>query len=252
MAKTVRVLSYNIHKGFSIGNRRFVLGAIRDAIVAINPDIVFLQEVLGEHRGHAARVHSWPELGQHDFLASESWGHVAYGPNRHHRHGHHGNAILSRFPVSAWTNTNISTNRLEHRGVLHAKLQLEGVQLPLHCLCVHMNMVGSGKLKQLGDVAGLANREVLSNEPLILAGDFNDWSKRASQQLVDQLGTNEAFKSAQGAYARTFPSWLPVFPLDRIYTRGFEVVSTAVLKGSPWRTLSDHAALFAELRLKSD
>ncbi len=250
MARTVRVLSYNIHKGFSFGNRRFVLAAIRDAIIAINPDIVFLQEVLGEHRGHAARVRSWPELSQHDFLANESYEHVAYGPNRHHRHGHHGNAILSRFPVNSWTNTNISTNRLEHRGVLHAKLQLDGMGTPLHCLCVHMNMVGSGKLRQLSDVTGLASREILSAEPLILAGDFNDWSQRASEQLVDKLGTCEAFKRSQGCYARTFPSWFPLFPLDRIYVRGFDVITARVLKGNPWRALSDHAALYAELAVQ--
>ena len=251
MDRLVRVLSYNIHKGFSAGNRRFVLSAMRDAIVDIDPDIVFLQEVLGEHRGHAARVSSWPDLAQYDFLAGESWSHVAYGPNRHHRHGHHGNALLSRFPLVGWANTNISTNRLEQRGVLHARVRPEAFKTPLHCLCVHLNMVGAGKHRQLNDVTELVLREIPASEPLILAGDFNDWSQRASRKLIEGLGAIEAFKSGQGSYARTFPSWYPLFPLDRIYLRGFEVVCTKVLNGDPWRKLSDHAALYAELRISS-
>src|SRR5690606_33753507 len=48
---------------------------------------------------------------------------------------------------------------------------------------------------------------------------------------------------------RTFPSAFPWFRLDRIYQRGFAVRRARVLHGAPWKQLSDHAPLLAELEL---
>jgi endonuclease/exonuclease/phosphatase family metal-dependent hydrolase len=48
---------------------------------------------------------------------------------------------------------------------------------------------------------------------------------------------------------RTFPSVFPWLRLDRIYQRGFAVRRARVLHGSPWKKLSDHAPLVAELEL---
>ena len=45
--KKINVLSYNIHKGFNLANRNFVLHKIRDTIRTHGSDIVFLQEVIG-------------------------------------------------------------------------------------------------------------------------------------------------------------------------------------------------------------
>ena len=43
----INVLTYNIHKGYCSGNRRFVLKAMRDRIAETGADIVFLQEIHG-------------------------------------------------------------------------------------------------------------------------------------------------------------------------------------------------------------
>jgi endonuclease/exonuclease/phosphatase family metal-dependent hydrolase len=51
-----------------------------------------------------------------------------------------------------------------------------------------------------------------------------------------------------GRAPRTFPSVLPFFRLDRIYTRGFDVAGSRVHGGKPWSMLSDHLAVSAELR----
>jgi len=37
--------------------------------------------------------------------------------------------------------------------------------------------------------------------------------------------------------------------MDRIYARGFKVEHCQLMTGQPWRTLSDHCALMAELSL---
>jgi len=63
------------------------------------------------------------------------------------------------------------------------------------------------------------------------------------------LGVKEVFKNMRGAYARTFPAWLPVLSMDRIYYRGLNVVDCSHLQGQPWRRMSDHTPLLAEFKL---
>jgi endonuclease/exonuclease/phosphatase family metal-dependent hydrolase len=60
----------------------------------------------------------------------------------------------------------------------------------------------------------------------------------------------EVFEAARGRPARTFPAVLPVFRLDRIYSRGLSIVSTAVHYAYPLARLSDHAALLATFDLE--
>ena len=81
MAQRLRILSYNIHKGFSVGNTRFVLREMKEGIRKVGADLVFLQEVLGEHQRHAETVDGWPDASQFEFLADEvSQGHVVKLP----------------------------------------------------------------------------------------------------------------------------------------------------------------------------
>src|SRR4051812_49407405 len=110
--RKIRVLSYNIHKGFSAGNRQFVLNRIRTAIRDIHADLVLLQEVLGQHDKHGQLIENGPIRPQFEFLADSIWPHYAYGKNAVYTSGHHGNAILSKSPFSFWENLDISTNRL--------------------------------------------------------------------------------------------------------------------------------------------
>ena len=45
---SIKVLTYNIHKGFSASNLRFILHEIKSSLRHIDADVVFLQEVHGE------------------------------------------------------------------------------------------------------------------------------------------------------------------------------------------------------------
>ncbi len=69
---------------------------------------------------------------------------------------------------------------------------------------------------------------VPTDAPLIIAGDFNDWRHKADRMLVGELGVVDVFKTVTGRPARTFPSVLPVFHLDRIYARGLAVADAHV------------------------
>lgn len=244
--QTLSVCTYNIHKGFSQFNRRMMVHELRERLHLLDPDIVFLQEVQGQHRRHALRHPDWPAHAQHEFLAEGRW-QAAYAHNAVYDHGHHGNAVLSRFPIVSAANHDVSLYRLERRGLLHCELSLGGTTV--HCICVHLSLTDYQRRRQLELLAAHVERDIPRDAPLIIAGDFNDWRVRASDWLAERLNLHEAFTEFSETPARSYPSTRPILQLDRIYLRGFRVRDAAVHCGVPWSTISDHAALSAQLEL---
>ncbi|TQV78077.1 EEP domain-containing protein [Exilibacterium tricleocarpae] len=240
----LNVLSYNIHKGFNANNTAFLLHEIRDAIRAQGAELVLLQEVIGEHQKHENRLEQWPRASQFEFLADQIWPHFAYGKNAIYQHGHHGNAILSKYPFDSWNNVNITRWRFSQRGLLHGRI-LERI----HVICVHFGLLAAERRYQLRRLMHLIERGVPADAPLIIAGDFNDWTRQLDRRLQRSLGMQEVFQCLLGANARTFPSKWPLLAMDRIYFRGLRLLEGERLLGHPWRDLSDHCALQASFRL---
>jgi len=245
--RTLHIATYNIHKGLSIFNQRVILHELRDYLRSLNVDIVFLQEVVGEHTLHASRFRNWPKDTQCEFLADEVWSDFAYGKNAVYSHGHHGNAILSRFPILNWENEDISAHRFESRGLLHCELAIPGWKDTLHCICVHLGLFKRGRCQQLEAIERRIRQLVPPDAPLVLAGDFNDWRGVANQILANRLSLVEVFQHIQGKAARSFPSILPILRLDRIYIRGFQIKNARIFHNRPWSRISDHAALLAKI-----
>lgn len=244
----LKVCTYNIHKGFSQFNRRMVIHELRERLHSLDADVVFLQEVQGLHSLHGQVYADWPRAPQHEFLADERWEQTAYGQNALYDHGHHGNAILSRFSIVSSFNQDVSAHRFERRGLLHCEMQLPGVDQTAHCFCVHLSLTGGSRRRQMEAMVDRVESIVPSDAPLIIAGDFNDWLNHAEPHLARRLGLTEAFR-ASGRPARSFPSRMPMLRLDRIYVRGFDVQTAAVHAGPVWGNISDHAPLTAELEL---
>jgi endonuclease/exonuclease/phosphatase family metal-dependent hydrolase len=251
MTSTLHIATYNIHKGFSQFNRRMVVHDLRERLRALQPDIVFLQEVQGLHMEHAERHENWPEVPQHEFLAEDVWNATAYGRNAIYDHGHHGNAILSRFAIANSHNQDVTHMRFERRGMLHCAIEVPGLAQPLHCVCVHMSLFAHSRRRQYDALASRLETMVPDDAPLVIAGDFNDWRNRAHDLLAERLGLTEVFGAQDGSVScrppRSFPCALPFLRLDRIYVRGFEIRATEVHFGPPWSRISDHAALSAFL-----
>lgn len=244
----IRVLTYNIHKGVQYYSRSYILDRIKTAITRLEVDFVFLQEVMGTHPPGNHRADFLES--QFEYLADTVWHHYAYGQNAVYSRGHHGNAILSQFPIKKWTNINISTSTFERRGLLHVIVDIPRLSKEIHLICLHLDLFERGRSQQFRQMSQYIQENIPAQAPLILGGDFNDWRRRASRELQKPVGLSEVFKVQTGQYAKTFPSWLPFLSLDRIYTRGFQPISCKVLRGEPWNRLSDHAALTAELSLK--
>ncbi|WEZ86770.1 endonuclease/exonuclease/phosphatase family protein [Pseudomonas sp. NyZ480] len=235
------VLTLNVHKGFTLFNRRFILPELREAVRATGADLVFLQEVHGSHQWHAERHPTWPQEPQYEFLADSMWPEFAYGRNAVYPHGDHGNALLSKFPIRAYDNLDVSIHGNEQRGLLHCQLEVPGHER-MHAICVHLGLREEHRQRQVGLLLGLLD-SLPADEPVIVAGDFNDWRLRADALLSGHLA--EAF----GKPARSFPARLPLLRLDRIYLRNAKASEPRVLSRYPWSHLSDHAPLVAEVTL---
>lgn len=243
----LKVLTLNTHKGFTSFNRRLVLHELREAVRGLSADVVFLQEVIGEHSGHAARYPQWPSASQYEFLADSLWPAFAYGRNASYPSGHHGNALLSKFPIISQQNYDVSVGGPERRGLLHCVLDVPGAAQPLHTVCVHLGLRGAHRRRQMDLLCALLDREVPPDAGLVVAGDFNDWMLRANAHLCRCAGLREVFATSRGHCARTFPARWPLLRLDRIYVRNLQVRHLAVLSLRPWSHLSDHAGLLAEV-----
>ncbi len=242
----LHIATYNIHKGFSHFNRRVVLHELRDRLRELNADIVFLQEVQGESNGNMQRHLNYPTLPQHEFLADQIWPHHAYGKNAVYDDGHHGNAILSRYPIVRWDNQDISAHRFESRGLLHCEIELPGTGQLLHCLCVHFGLFKRGQGVQFNALVERINRVVPADVPLIIAGDFNDWRNQASRLLAQELQLHEVFDASHGKLALSYPAGMPLLRMDRIYVRGLKIQHC---NAHAWRKISDHVALSTTLVL---
>ena len=245
-ATPLSVLTLNLHKGMSPLNRRAHMQEIAGALHGVAADVLFLQEVQGRDSRRQHLHKGWP---QHDYLARALSHSACYGMNASYEHGHHGNAVLSRFSQHTVGNHDISVNRLERRGVLHTVIQPQDWPQPVACLCAHLNLLAHDRRQQYRQLLHYIQHHIPADMPLILAGDFNDWAGEADRWLSGASGLQEAFITRDGRHARSFPARIPLLSLDRIYTRGLTVQHATVFRGQPWSHLSDHLPLLATVSL---
>jgi endonuclease/exonuclease/phosphatase family metal-dependent hydrolase len=148
MSGTLRVATYNIHKGvqgISLA-RRLEIHNIGHAVEQLDADIVCLQEVRKLHRREEKYFTRWPELPQAEFLAPEGY-EAVYKTNATTKHGEHGNALLSRWPVVSHAHEDMSDHRFEQRGLLHVHVHVG--RHPIHVIVLHLGLIPSSRLRQI-------------------------------------------------------------------------------------------------------
>ncbi len=238
----LRVATYNIHKGVQgIGpRRRLEIHNLGHAVEQLDADIVCLQEVRKLHRREERHFSRWPELAQADFLAPEGY-EAVYRTNAVTRHGEHGNALLSRWPVLDHQHEDMSDHRFEQRGLLHVEVLVMGE--PVHVVVVHLGLIPASRGRQLVQLQDFLAREVPARARLVVAGDFNDWGQR-SARAMRAVG----LVSFEGARVPTYPARLPLAQLDQVYARGLVPLGLHVPRGRIWWRMSDHLPLIAEFR----
>lgn len=239
----LRVATYNIHKGVQgVGpQRRLEIHNLGHAVEQLDADIVCLQEVRKLNRGEAKFFARWPDMPQADFLAPEGY-EAIYRTNAITRHGEHGNAMLSRWPVVSHQHEDISDHRFEQRGLLHSEVLVHGQ--PVHVVVVHLGLIKASRARQVEQLQRFIAREVPPEAPLLVAGDFNDWGALVTNALhAVNVRAFEGFKQP------TFPSRLPLVQLDYVYARGLLPLGVHVPRGRIWWRMSDHLPLIAEFGL---
>lgn len=264
----LHVVTYNIHKGVTSFGGIPRIHALKQALSGLNPDILFLQEVQGRNDKKAEKFAAfWPGKGQHEFLADEDH-YVAYGKNAVYPAGHHGNALISKYPIIQSSNQDISAFRFESRGILHCVIHASET-VNIHCYVIHLGLLAKGRKRQAAALVEAVRSTAPDDAPVIIAGDFNDWEDSLSSYITSRLHVVEAFdylkkpkknwfmgmidvlflKQKKTHPARTFPVIFPWLRLDRMYLRGFKVESATVLHDERWKKLSDHAPISAEISL---
>ncbi len=227
---TVRLLSYNIHSGWGL-DRKHDYQRLNRLLEEHKIDIALLQEV-------DTRPPNRPTEKDVADLCGDRFPHFVAGPTVEEEAGWYGNAVLSRFPVLGHETVDISMPGREPRNIMEVLIDThQGI---LRVLNTHKGLNHGERKRQLEKLHVLIDRE--SDLPLFVSGDINEWhtSSRAMRELNSSLHSEKV-----GA---TFPTWFPLFHLDRIWCRPDAIIKQAcVLKNAKTRFFSDHYPVLVEL-----
>lgn len=109
--------------------------------------------------------------------------------------------MLTRWPVVTHQHEDISDHRFEQRGLLH--VQVLAARATGACGGGAFGLIRASRARQVAQLQRYIEREVPAAEPLLVAGDFNDWGSLVRNALY-------------AANLRTFEaSQQPTFPARR-------------------------------------
>lgn len=241
----IRVLTYNIHKCLGGIDRRYRPERIRDVIAHYSPDVALLQEV---DRGASRTRHETQVDVLGDMLNMR---HRTFFPNVSlRRGGAYGNAILSRFPLTASQNIDLTIPLKKRRSVLHGRFRVRldatSHTRTLHVYNLHLGLSGFERKVQLRRFLDSHPFVHLDHRtPILVAGDFNDVWGTLGPKLLAPAG----FRGMPRRIP-SFPAYAPVRALDGIYVRGrLEIVRVFRSRLDLAKRASDHLPLVADLQI---
>jgi endonuclease/exonuclease/phosphatase family metal-dependent hydrolase len=197
----IRVVTYNTH-GCIGADGRYAPGRVADLLVGLDADIIGLQEV-DNRRPRTDGAH------QFDYLCRATGYRGIPGPNIVDHRGDFGNALLTRLPVRAVRHIDLTVRRREPRGAIDA--DLAGPAGPLRAIVTHLGLGPRERRTQIRRLMGVFGDMPPDGRPTLLLGDFNEW-------LPGDWWLRALTQGFAAAFAgRTFPAWLPLMTLDRIY-----------------------------------
>ena len=223
-------------------DRRIRPRRIVEVLGEINADVIALQEVLSIPDGR-------PEDDQARFIAEQLKLLHTVGGTRRLRGGIYGNVILSRWPILATHNYDISVRGREQRGCLRADVEVAGSRL-MHVFNVHL---GTAYLERRHQGRRLIDEAILNHQelagPRLMLGDFNEWTRGlASKLLASHLVSADV--RLHLPRSRTYPGVLPLLHLDHIYYEDSLQLEAMTLFRSRLSLLaSDHLPLVADFQL---
>jgi len=227
-AATLTVATWNIHGGVGLDGR-YSSARIIEVLGELDADVVALQEVASLQAHENFLVELERETGYH----------VAAGPLRQRIGSDFGNAVLSRFAFTTIDRLDLAVDRYEPRGALDVCIRVGSE--PLRIIGTHLGLRPGERREQVRRLLGAIEREV--PHPTVLMGDVNEWYLWG--RPLRWLHTH--FREEPAA-PRTFPSWRPMFALDRIWVSPVGRLGRLVRHTSALaRMASDHLPVKAEI-----
>lgn len=233
------MITYNIRKGLGAHHAEPAFHSLSSTLRDMNPDVVMCQEV--------AECYTDTSFSQSLTLAQSLNHHHHYAANAFHNRGNHGNATFSKFPILTSQNHNISTNPIEKRGLQHTTITIDNQTV--HLINTHFGLTPWQRRTQCKRLIQLIRSKVPADAPLLIAGDFNDFSGYIRKTLTKQGIVHCALSEAPKHSKKTWPSFMPLFQLDGIFYRNLKVLQSSVLQNKTWQRLSDHLPIRTEFQL---
>ena len=242
-----RVLTYNIHRAIGV-DRRFRPGRVIEILRHYDADLVLLQEV-DDGAPRSRELDLAKELAR-----ASDYPFYAVGHNVSLRRGRYGNATLSRFPILRERNIDLSVaESWIRRGCQHTRMEISAGKT-LEVFNLHLGLSARERLKQVHLLARSNELSSLPPETVVLVGgDFNDWRSLLWPLFTEKLGFQCASEGSNGRLRtiRTYPSFSPQGPLDRIYYRGpIQLAGARRCRLKVSRVASDHLPIIADFDLK--
>jgi endonuclease/exonuclease/phosphatase family metal-dependent hydrolase len=228
---TLRVASYNIHKGVGIDRRRDP-GRILSVLHEIDADVVALQEA---DRRFGSRSSCLPRQAIDD--------HGLYKPvpldTRPDSIGWHGNALLVRKDIEIVAAAAVPLPTLEPRGAIRADLIVDG--LPIRVVGMHLDISGIRRRQQVRAILSHIG-DCRPHCPTVLMGDLNEWSPTG--------GSLREFTGWQVlAPGRSFHTRRPMAMLDRIIlSPDVQAQQCGVHHSALAAQASDHLPVWADIQ----
>lgn len=223
---SVRVMTWNIHGALG-RNPRFDLVRVVELIRRWDPDLIALQEV-DSRRAFAAGTNPF------EFLPGAIGVFGIGAKTIVTEDGEYGQMLVSRWPFRHHVERDISYPEREPRRAICADVETPGGLVRV--IATHMGLSLRERRDQARALIDLAD----GGEPIVIAGDFNDWFWPGSVRglLSQQFRGRTRF--------RTFPSLFPMLGLDCIYCRPAGALVASFVDREA-RTLSDHLPVIADM-----
>jgi endonuclease/exonuclease/phosphatase family metal-dependent hydrolase len=234
--KTLRVVTYNIHRGRGLDGRTLPGRAI-EVLRSLNADIIALQEVIGAGPNGSSQAEV---IGA---ALAMGWVMVSARTLRGHQFG---NVVLSRFPIRQHYQYDLSWKTCEPRCCQRVELSIDGQTL--HLFNVHLGTAFRERRDQAERLATIVlDRRIQA--PKIVLGDFNEWSGGiATASLSEKLQAIDL--SVYLRRKRTYPGILPFLHLDHIYYEGHvEIAGIEIPRTRKSLMASDHLPFLAEFKI---
>jgi endonuclease/exonuclease/phosphatase family metal-dependent hydrolase len=219
----LKIASYNVHGCVGLDRRRNT-SRVAQVILELGCDTVGLQEVGGKHDRTGAM--------QLELLARETGMEAVAGGTIIRHQYHYGNALLTSRPVLAVRRHDLSYRRNEPRGALDVDLDVNGMSVRV--LVTHLGLGAAERRTQVTKIIEVLS-EMPPEQPLVILGDMNEWLPgglplKWLHELMDEAPSG-----------RSFPTWLPMFSLDRVWSRPQGSLQQFDVHRSPAaRRASDH------------